>query len=42
MMELTRMMSLIFPTASATKETKKTKATSNFALRKNQEMEESL
>ena len=42
MTELMRMMSLIFPTASATKETKRTKVTSNFALRRNQEMEESL
>ena len=42
MTELMRLMSLISPTASATKETKKMKVTSNFALRKNQEMEESL
>ena len=42
MTELMRMMSLISPTASATKEMKKTKVTSNFALRRNQEMEESL
>ena len=42
MTELMRMMSLISPTASATKEMKKTKVISNFALRRNQEMEESL
>ena len=42
MTELMRMMSLISPTASATKEMKKRKVISNFALRRNQEMEESL